>query len=77
MRRLSKHLANSRDLCMRCPLPECDFMHRDCLLKDAVRREDRLKSAGKPVPADVKAGAGEWFRQWKIEWLANKSENRA
>ena len=73
----ASHLKQTRDLCMSCPLPDCDHTDRRCLLRSGWNEYKRRLRQGRQVPASVKSAAMEWHRIEKIERTAHQSEARA
>ncbi|MBW8638961.1 hypothetical protein K1W69_17325 [Hoeflea sp. WL0058] len=72
-----KYLKQTRDICMSCPLADCDYLHPRCLLHRANNRRRQLLRKGRPIPDDVHGAAMEWWRNRKIDEDARRSEARA
>ena len=77
MGRPAGYLKDTVDLCMRCPLPDCDIADRKCLLRKANAERYRLTEKRQPIPDRVHGAAMEFRRQWLIEREAKLSEGRA
>lgn len=70
------YLKDSVNVCMSCPLPDCDYKHPRCLLHKASNEAVRLRGKDLPVPDKTHRAAMEWWRNRKIDEKARASEAR-
>ena len=67
-----------RDLCLTCPLADCDETSPDCPLRAAWARVNRLRALGEGVPAETLAAARAWYNKiYYPEVRAQRSERNA